>query len=94
MSEIGAALFSFDYMNKATDLRDIFGDKAVLAGNLDPMNVVWMGTPESVISASKKCIEDMDGSRFILATGCETPRDAPLENLQAMLTATKKYSKF
>jgi len=94
ISELGAKLFSFDYMVNVRDLRKLMGEKIVLAGNLDPMNVVWMGTPDVVMEASRKIIEESDGKPFVLATGCETPRDAPLINLQAMTAAADKYGRY
>ena len=66
----------------------------MIAGNLNPMDVVWQGTPELVIETAKKCIQDADGCRFYLATGCETPRDTPLANLQAMKTAVETYGRY
>ena len=90
----GVDLFSVDFMNSLTTIRKEIGDKIILAGNLNPMDVIWKGTPETVISESKRIIEEVKGTRFVLATGCETPRDTPLENLQAMKTAVKKYATY
>lgn len=94
VKEIGAALFSFDYVTEIEGIKKIMGDSMCIAGNLDPMNVVWMGTPEHVMEKSKECIEQGEGSRFFLATGCETPRDTPIENLQAMLKAVETYGRY
>ena len=94
VSKLGAAVFSFDYMTDIREIRGLMGDKIILAGHLDPMNVTWMGTPELVLEKSKKCIEESDGLPFILSTGCETPRDTPLANLTPMLTAVEKYGRY
>jgi len=88
----GVDLFSVDFMNNLTEIRGLIGDKVILAGNLNPMDVIWKGTPETVMAASKKIIDEVKGTRFVLATGCETPRDTPLENLQAMKKAVEKYA--
>ena len=93
ISETGAALFSFDFMNDPAAIRKLTGDKIILAGNLNPMDVIWQGNPQKVIDASKKFI-DAAGKKAVLATGCETPRDTPIENLQAMVTAVEKYAKY
>ena len=92
ISEAGAAFFSFDFMNNPAEIRKLVGNKIILAGNLDPMDVVWKGTPEKVMAASKNFIDNIGGNAA-LATGCETPRDAPIENLQAMVKAVEKYTK-
>ena len=93
ISESGAALFSFDFMNDPAEIRKITGDKIILAGNLNPMDIVWKGTPQKIMDASKKFI-DAAGARAVLATGCESPRDTPLENLQAMKAAAEKYASY
>ena len=69
-------------------------NEVVIVGNLNHMDVIWQGTPESVIEHAKDCIAKADGCRFYLATGCETPRDTPIENLQAMKTAVEKYGRY
>ena len=92
--EIKPSLFSFDFMTNLKKIKEIMNNEIVIAGNLNPMDVVWQGTPELVIETAKKCIEDADGCRFYLATGCETPRDTPLANLQAMKTAVETYGRY
>lgn len=85
-------MFSFDYMNDVSKMVEIVDDRFTLAGNLNPMDVIWMGTPEKVDKAAKEVIEKVGDARFVLATGCETPRDTPIANLQAMKTAVEKYA--
>ena len=88
----GNTLFSIDFMNNLTEIRGLIGDKVYLAGNLNPMDVVWKGTPETVMAESKRIIEETKGTRFVLATGCESPRDTPTANLAAMKKAVEKYA--
>jgi uroporphyrinogen decarboxylase len=92
--EIKPSLFSFDYMTNLVEIKKVMNNEVVIAGNLNPMDVIWQGTPESVIEHAKDCIAKADGCRFYLATGCETPRDTPIENLQAMKTAVEKYGRY
>ena len=87
-------VYTFDYMNNLKDMANWVSDKIILAGNIDPMNVIWMGSPELVDEKCREAIEAMKDRRFILMTGCETPRDTPLANLQAMASAAKKYGTY
>jgi uroporphyrinogen-III decarboxylase len=43
---------------------------------------------EASIELLQKCAP---GGRYTLGTGCEIPIDTPLENVQAMVSAAKKY---
>ena len=87
-------VFSFDYMNDISEMRKAIGNKFVMAGNLNPMEVVWLGNPASIEQAAKAAIEKAEGDRFILATGCEVPRDTPMENLRAIAAAADKYGQY
>ena len=50
-------------------------------------------TPEQIKEESYKCINaaGADG-RFILAAGCEVPKDTPIQNIQALVMAAKSYT--
>jgi len=87
--------FSFDYMNDLASFKEEIGDRVVLTGNIPPVDVIWKGTPDSIMMAGKKCIEQAGkGGRFMLASGCEHPRDTPLENAIALREAAEKYGKY
>ena len=93
ISQSGIDMFSFDFASPIPDIHAVVGDKFVLAGNLNPMTVIWEGTPESVNARIKDIFEnELDGARYCICTGCETPRDTPIQNLQAMKQASEMYS--
>lgn len=72
-----------DYPVPMETAREQLGPERVVAANLDPVRDVRDGTPESV----KSSLADRHraaGSRFIVAAGCEIPRDTPVENMHAM----------
>ncbi len=94
IKEIGPSVFSFDYMNDISEMKKEIGGKIVMSGNLNPMEVVWLGTPQTIDSAVKSAIEKADGERFILTSGCEVPRDTSLENLKAIRDARDRYGVF
>ena len=53
------------------------------------------GTPQDVVRAAKKAIDDAkEGGRFILSTGDQCGRDTPDENLQAMVETARTYGRY
>ncbi len=60
------------------------GPNQVLAGNIDPVKTLRNGTPETVAAAIAQCHAEA-GPRYIIAAGCEVPRDTPAENVRAMV---------
>ncbi|MDG6243283.1 MAG: methylcobamide:CoM methyltransferase MtbA [Methanolobus sp.] len=64
-------------------------NKAVIVGNLDPVNVLWNKTPEVVKEASKKVLDTNSG---ILAPGCGIVSKTPTKNLQAMVEMAKGHT--
>ena len=62
-------------------------------GNVNPITTLWNGTPEQIKEEAYKCINaaGADG-RFILAAGCEVPKDTPIKNIQALVMAAKSYT--
>ena len=77
------------------ELKQKFGDKITLKGNLHTTEVMLFGTPNDVIEASKRAIEDAaEGGRFILSTGDQCGRDTPDANIFAMIEAVEKYGRY
>jgi len=77
------------------EIKKLYGDKLTLKGNLHTTEVMLFGSPDDVIAASKKAIDDAaDGGRFILSTGDQCGRDTPDENLFAMVHTARTYGKY
>jgi uroporphyrinogen decarboxylase len=77
------------------DIKKLYGDKLVLKGNLHTTDVMLFGSPDDVIAASKKAIDDAaEGGRFILSTGDQCGRDTPDQNLLAMVETARTYGKY
>ena len=72
-----------------------FGSKIGLMGNLHTTNVMLRGTPDDVREAAKKAIDDAgDNGGFILSTGDQCGRDTPFENIFAMVETAQTYGKY
>ena len=55
-------------------------------GNIDPVSQLRFGTPES-IQAAVSAVMANSGGKLILASGCEVPKDTPVENYDAFYAA-------
>ena len=91
----GAAAYHF---GNAVDLeKDILKKvpaDVVVMGNIDPVGVLRMGTPESVREATtellKKCTPYPN---FVLSSGCDMPPKTPWENIDAFFAAAEDFYK-
>lgn len=92
MLETGIDAIELDYKTDIKKIFDIYHDKAVLIGNIDPSGVLAMGTVEDV---SKKTFELLeiykDSNRFILNAGCAIPAETPSENLKTMIKVAREF---
>jgi MtaA/CmuA family methyltransferase len=83
MAKVEAEHIDLDWMASIGEARQQMGSSQVLAGNIDPVRVLREGTPESITAALEECFRQAHG-RYIVAAGCEVPRDTPEPNLRAM----------
>ena len=63
-------------------------ENVLIIGNLDPVAVLWNGTPEDVAAASKKVL---DAGVGLLSPGCGIVSMTPTANLQKMVECAKNY---
>jgi uroporphyrinogen-III decarboxylase len=76
-------------------LKETYGDKLTLIGNVDVSQILPLGTPADVVKDVKRCIQSAaKGGGFILSPCTDLTDAVPLENGLAMLEAVKKYGKY
>ena len=77
------------------ELKECYGDKVAISGNVPPVDVLKNGTFEEIDQAIKKCIiEAGDNPRgYNLCPGCTTPIDTTKENMIAFMNAAAKYGR-
>ena len=80
------------YNNDIYEIKELYGDKVSLSGNIDIAGPLALGTPEEVDTEVKEHLEKlMIGGRYILSTNHSIMNGIPLENYDAMLNAMYKY---
>ena len=93
MADLQVSSFSVDNREKLSEAAQRMGDKFVLVGNVDPVDVMLLGTPDEVIEACKDCIRQGATSPlgYNLGTGCQVPIGVPRENFEAFVYAARTY---
>jgi len=76
-------------------IKEDYGERISLLGNVDPIQILTHGTPESVDAHVKDLIKGCaPGGGYFLASGHSITYSVPLENFLAMLEAHQKYSNY
>jgi MtaA/CmuA family methyltransferase len=81
MLETVADFFDVDWMVDFEKAAQVFGDRAGLVGNFNPVSVMCNGDEKTVEEAVLHCLE-VGGARNFSAAGCEIPDGTPPENLR------------
>lgn len=80
------------------DLREVkerFGEKISLRGNVNSITVMFNGTPADVERDVVRCLDAAkSGGGFILGIGDQTPYWTPDENIFAYVEAGRRYGKY
>ncbi len=86
MAETGAHILELDHKVSLKEAKRRVGHRVCLMGNLDPVELLWRGTPAAVAIAAQQAMADagVQGG-FVLGSGCEVPIAAPRQNIKAMI---------
>jgi MtaA/CmuA family methyltransferase len=90
VGSLGCEMVDIDSIVPLEQARREMGPAPVLAGNLDPVRTVRNGTPEEITVALAECHRQA-GPRYIVAAGCEIPRDTPPENVRALTAYARSH---
>lgn len=88
MGRLGCDIVDLDWMAPVAEARAAMGPGQVLAGNIDPVSVVRNSGPEEIMHGLAQCHKEA-GKNYILAAGCEIPRDTSHENVRAFRAYAK-----
>jgi hypothetical protein len=82
----GRCVMSFDSSTDIFKAKEILGDTMCIMGDVSPV-LLSHGTPDEVYDYSRRLVEGLGPTGFILHSGCDIPIDARVENVQAMIAA-------
>ena len=95
MAETEADILEIDQKVDIGTAKELVGDKTTLMGNLDPTNVLYLGTPKIIEETSRECMKKAGkGGGFILSSGCDVPMRTPFRNIEAMVRAAEEYGRY
>jgi len=76
-------------------IKEKYGEKISLSGNVDSSITLPFGTPEEVRKQTLECIREAGlGGGYILSSDCDLRDIMPYENIMAMIETGKKYGKY
>jgi uroporphyrinogen decarboxylase len=76
-------------------IKEKYGDKIVLIGNVDCSHLLPTGTPEEVAAVTKRTIEiAAPGGGFVIGSSSELHNAIPVENALALHQTAKKYGRY
>lgn len=74
-------------------LQDLLAGGIGVAGNIDHVDLLPLGSPKEIEAAVHAAIEASGGDpRFMVAPGCEITSDTPIENVKAFVDAASTYA--
>jgi uroporphyrinogen decarboxylase len=77
------------------EIKQSFGSKIALMGNLHTTQVMLLGSPEDVRRASLEAVLAAgENGGFILSTGDQCGRDTPDDNIRAMIQAVEDLGRY
>lgn len=88
MVSTGANGISIDHEVEISYAKMVCQGKAAVLGNLCPTTTLLKGSPAEVTSATMRCLE---AGTDAVAPGCGLALETPLDNLKAMVEATKRF---
>jgi hypothetical protein len=76
-------------------LKEKYGDRFALIGNMDCSRLLPFGSPQEVVEATKKCLRDgSPGGRYMFSPCTDLTDSCRLENAVAMMGTFKKYCNY
>jgi uroporphyrinogen-III decarboxylase len=89
---------SFENIGPAGDIEQMSNalkGKAAFSGNLDPLGVLWQGTPDLVKSETRRIISICkENGGYIFNTGEMNPGQVPYENMKAMMDTARNLAEY
>lgn len=96
LAQTGIGAFSLDNVESLTEAKEILGPHMEIDGNVPPVDVMCLGTPQDVLCSARECIRQAWDSPkgFCLTSGCQMPPHTPEENMTALMDAARIFGRF
>lgn len=96
MVDTGCDMLSIDNIVDLSDVVARVGNRVPILGNVAPVDVLMMGDEATIGDSVKQCIQNGHKSPkgYIVASGCDITQNVPVENIDAMMKAVRKYGKY
>jgi uroporphyrinogen decarboxylase len=93
MLSTGADGYHFGNVIKMTEALKACPPDVLALGNLNPVGIFRMSTPDQVRQATTSLLEQTAGyANYILSSGCDVPPLTPLRNVEAFYEALTAYN--
>lgn len=83
IADLQTDILDVDHMVDMKTVRNTVGNKTALAGNIDPVQKIRMGTPQQIRAEIEEIYRTV-GNPYLVNAGCEIPSGTPPENLLAL----------
>ena len=90
MARSGVDAISIGRGMSMPQVKEVVNGRCRIVGNIDPSTVLLKGTPKQVAAEVKRCVKE---GADIAAPACGLSPGTPLENIQAMTDAVRKYGR-
>ena len=93
MLSTGADGYHFGNVIQMTEALNACPPDVLALGNLNPVGIFRMSTPDQVRQATTSLLEQTAGyANYILSSGCDVPPLTPLQNVEAFYEALTAYN--
>ena len=89
LAEAGAACVEIDAPADLGRTMEVFGDRAVIRGNV-ATTLIEKGPLEEIRRAARQCVRSARGGRLILSPGCGVPKGTPREHIRALVAVAEE----
>ena len=87
-------MISIDSFVSISETQDLLKGKIGVAGNIDHVRLLPKGSPKEIKETVFRALrENRNVSRFMIAPGCEITADTPIQNVKALVNATKSFKR-
>lgn len=92
----GIGTFGLDNIEDMAEAKEVLGPHMCIQGNVPPVDVMLLGTPQDVLRSARECIRKAYDSPkgFVLTSGCQMPVGTPAANMIALMDAARIFGRW